>query len=243
MKVDWPVANPGRCAARGAIRVLIADDHEIVRRGIGALLVTEPDIEVVGLVRDGREAIAEAQRLRPDVALVDLAMPIMDGLEATRCIVSCLPQVRILVLACFTDDDKLLPAIQAGALGYLLKDAGPEELVQAIHRVCRAESFLQPTIARKLLDEIFYSLERGKGANPLTDRKLLVLQLMAQGLSGWEIAERLTVNERVIRTHANSILAKCRLRGLTWGVPHAPSGEALKERAELALGVPVLIAA
>jgi DNA-binding NarL/FixJ family response regulator len=125
MKIEWPVANPGHCAARGAIRVLIADDYAIVRRGISALLATEPDFEVVGMARDGRETVVEAQRLRPDVVLVDLAMPLMDGLEATRRIVGCLPQVHILVLACFTDDDQLLPAIQAGAQGYLLKDAGP----------------------------------------------------------------------------------------------------------------------
>jgi NarL family two-component system response regulator LiaR len=243
MKIEWPVANPGHCPADGAIRVLIADDHAIVRRGISALLVTEPDIEVVGMAPDGRETVAEAQRLRPDVVLVDLAMPLMDGLEATRRIVGCLPQVRILVLACFTDDDKLLPAIQAGAQGYLLKDDGPEELVQAIHQVCRGESFLHPTIARKLLDELFYSLEGGKGSNPLTERDLQVLRLVAQGLSNREIAERLTVNEAVVRTQANDILSKCRLRNLAPGVPHALWQEAPKERAELPHGTHVLMAA
>jgi NarL family two-component system response regulator LiaR len=243
MKIKWPVASAGQCAARAAIRVLIADDHAIVRRGIRALLLTEPDIEVVGATRDGCETVAEAQRLRPDVILMDLAMPLMDGLEATRHIVACLPQVRILVLACFTDDDKLFPAIQAGARGYLLKDAGPEELVQAIHQVCRGESFLHPTIARKLLDELFYPLEGGQGSNPLKERELQVLRLVAQGLSNREIAERLTVNEAMVRTHANDILSKCRLRSLARGVPHALREEAHKERADLPHGTRVLLAA
>ena len=243
MKIEWPVASARRCAARAAIRVLIADDHAIVRRGICALLVTEPDIEVVGATRDGCETVAEAQRLRPDVILMDLAMPLMDGLEATRHIVACLPQVRILALACFTDDDKLFPAIQAGARGYLLKDAGPEELVQAIHQVCRGESFLHPTIARKLLDELFYPLVGGQGSNPLKERELQVLRLVAQGLSNREIAERLTVNEAMVRTHANDILSKCRLRSLARGVPHALREEAHKEGADLPHGTRVLLAA
>jgi NarL family two-component system response regulator LiaR len=243
MKIEWPVANRGHWAARGAIRVLIADDHAIVRRGICALLVTEPGIEVIGVARDGRETVAEAQRLRPDVVLMDLAMPLMDGLEATRHIVGCLPHVRILVLACFTDDDKLFPAIRAGARGYLLKDAGPEELVQAIHQVCRGDSFIHPTIARKLLDELFYSLEGGRGATPLTERELQVLQLVAQGLSNREIAERLTVNEAVVRTHANDILTKCRLRSLTRGVPRALCGEDPLERAGSPHGIHVLMVA
>jgi NarL family two-component system response regulator LiaR len=243
MKIEWPVVSAGRCAAHGAIRVLIADDHAVVRRGICALLVTEPDIEVVGATRDGCETVAETHRLRPDVVLMDLAMPLMDGLEATRYIVASLRQVRILVLACFTDDDKLFPAIQAGAQGYLLKDAGPEELVQAIHQVCRGEYFLHPTIARKLLDELFYPLESGKGSNPLAERELQVLRLVAQGLSDREIAERLTINEAMVRTHANDILSKCRLRSPTQRGPQAPWGEAPRERAELPHGTHVLMAA
>jgi NarL family two-component system response regulator LiaR len=243
MKVEWSVANPGHCAVRGAIRVLIADDHAIVRRGICALLVTEPNIEVVGVARDGRETVAESQRLRPDVILMDLAMPFMDGLEATRRIVACLPQVRILVLACFTDDDKLFPAIQAGAQGYLLKDAGPEELVRAIHQVCRGDSLLHPTIARKLLDELFYSLEGGEESNPLAERELQVLRLVARGLSNREIAERLTVNEAVVHTYANDILTKCRLHSVARGVPQALWQEAPQKRAELPRGTHVLMAA
>jgi DNA-binding NarL/FixJ family response regulator len=243
MKVEWPVASARHCAARGAIRVLIADDHTIVRRGIYALLVTEPGIEVVAAARDGREAVAKAKRLRPDVILMDLVMPSMDGLEATRRILACLPQVRILMLACFTDDDRLFPAIQAGAQGYLLKDAGPEELVQAIQQVCRDESFLHPTIANKLLDELFYLLEGGKGANPLAERELQVLRLVAQGLSNREIAERLAVSEAVVRAHANDILSKCSLRSRAGGVPPALKEGAPRESAEWAHAIHVPMAA
>jgi NarL family two-component system response regulator LiaR len=242
MKIERTDTSTGHCAARGAIRVLIADDHAIVRRGICALLQTEPDIEVVGTACDGRETVAAAQKIRPDVILMDLAMPLMDGLEATRCIVARLSQVRILVLACFTDDDKLFPAIQAGAHGYLLKDAGPEELVQAIRQAYGDEHFLHPTIARKLLDELFYPVERGKGSDPLTGRELQVLRLVAQGLSNREIAERLTVDEPVVRTHANDILSKCRLPSLARGVPYAFWQKAPKERAKLPHGTQVLMA-
>jgi NarL family two-component system response regulator LiaR len=242
MKIEWPDTSAGHCAARGAIRVLIADDHAIVRRGICALLLTEPDIEVVGTTRDGRETVAEAQRLHPDVILMDLAMPLMDGLEATRCIVARLLQVRILVLACFTDDDKLFTAIQAGAHGYLLKDAGPEELVQAIRQAYGDEYSLHPTIAGKLLDELFYPVERGKGSDPLTRQELQVLRLVAQGLGNREIAERLTVDEAVVRTHANVILSKCRLRSLARGVSHGVWQKAPKERAKLPHGTHVLMA-
>jgi NarL family two-component system response regulator LiaR len=134
-----------------SIRVLVADDHAIVRKGICALLATEPGIDIVGEAQDGQEAIRETQRLRPDVVLMDLVMPGMDGLEAIRHITALQPEVRILVLTSFAGDDKVFPAIRAGALGYLLKDSGPEELVQAIHQVYRGQSWLHPTIARKLL--------------------------------------------------------------------------------------------
>jgi NarL family two-component system response regulator LiaR len=133
------------------IRVLVTDDHAIVRKGICALLATEPGIDIVGEAQDGQEAIRETQRLRPDVILMDLVMPGVDGLEAIRHITAHQPEVRILVLTSFAGDDKVFPAIRAGALGYLLKDSGPEELVQAIHQVYRGQSWLHPTIARKLL--------------------------------------------------------------------------------------------
>jgi NarL family two-component system response regulator LiaR len=130
------------------IHVMVADDHAIVRKGLCALLATEPDIEVVGEAKDGQEAISVAQRVQPEVILMDLVMPGLDGLEATRHISAHQPEARILVLTSFAGDDKIFPAIRAGALGYLLKDSGPDELVQAIRQVHRGESSLHPSIAR-----------------------------------------------------------------------------------------------
>ncbi len=129
------------------IRVLIADDHAILRKGIRALLGTEADIEVVGEAGDGLETVARAEELRPDVILMDLLMPRMDGIEATRRITTTLPGVRVLILTSFAADDKVFPAIKAGALGYILKDSGPDELVRAIHQVHRGQPSLAPAVA------------------------------------------------------------------------------------------------
>src|SRR6266498_5999734 len=136
------------------IRVLLTDDHAIVRKGVRALLATERDIQVVGEACNGAEAVARAQVLHPDVILMDVVMPELDGIEATRQITTKLPGTHILVLTSFAADEKVFPAIRAGALGYLLKDSGPEELVQAIRQIYRGESSLHPTIARKVLLEL-----------------------------------------------------------------------------------------
>ncbi len=137
-----------------SIRVLIADDHAILRKGIRALLSTEPDMQVVGESSDGLQTVAQARALRPDVILMDLVMPNMDGIEATRRITAEQPGVRILVLTSFAADDKVFPAIKAGALGYILKDSGPAELVQAIHQVRQGQPSLEPAIALKMLHEL-----------------------------------------------------------------------------------------
>ena len=204
-----------------AIRVLVTDDHAIVRKGIRALLATEPDIEVVGEARDGRDAITESQRLRPDVILMDLVMPGMDGLEAIRHIVDRQPEVRILVLTSFDGDDKVFPAIRAGALGYLLKDSGPEELVKAIHQVYRGESSLHPNVARKLLRELAHPSAQEPGAQPLTDRELEVLKLVARGQSNREIAQQLAISEATVRTHVSRILTKVGLSSRTQAALYA----------------------
>jgi NarL family two-component system response regulator LiaR len=190
------------------IRVLVADDHAIVRRGICALLATDPGIEVVGEARDGQEALAKAQALQPDVILMDLVMPGMDGLEATQQITACQPRARVLVLTSFFGDDKIFPAIRAGALGYLLKDLGPEELVQAIKQVHRGESSLHPTVARKLLRELSPRAERDPQTDLLTDRELQVLRLIAQGQTNRQIAEELSIAEATTRSHVTRILSK-----------------------------------
>jgi len=205
----------------GSIRVLVADDHAIVRKGICALLATEPDIKVVGEANDGRDAITEAQRLRPDVILMDLVMPGMDGLEAIRHITARQPKARILVLTSFAGDDKVFPAIRAGALGYLLKDSSPEELVQAIRQVHRGRSSLHPSIARKLLQEISHPSEGRPDTDSLTGREVEVLRLVAGGQSNRQISTRLTISEATVRTHVSNILAKLNLRSRTQAALHA----------------------
>jgi NarL family two-component system response regulator LiaR len=205
----------------GPIRVLVADDHAIVRKGICALLATESGIEVIGEAQNGREAVAEAQRLRPDVILMDLVMPGMDGLEATHSIRTNQPEVRILVLTSFASDDKVFPAIRAGALGYLLKDSGPDELVQAIQQVYRGESSLHPTIARRLLRELAEPAEPGPEVVSLTGRETEVLHMVARGWSNRQIAERLAISEATVRTHVSNILAKLNLSSRTQAALYA----------------------
>jgi len=208
-------------ATPGIIRVLVADDHEIVRKGICALLATEPAIQVVAEARDGQEALTKAHRFEPDVILMDLVMPGMDGLEATRHIASRQPQVRVLVLTSFAGDDKIFPAIKAGALGYLLKDSGPEDLVQAIQQVYRGESSLHPSIARRLLLELSEPVHQNPETDALTAREVEVLQLVAQGQSNREIAALLAISEATVRTHVSNILSKLNLCSRTQAALYA----------------------
>jgi NarL family two-component system response regulator LiaR len=194
-----------------ATRVLVVDDHAIVRKGIRALLAEVEDIEVVGEATDGREAVEQAEALNPDVILMDLVMPRVDGIEAIRQIAAREPGLRILVLTSFAADDKVLPAIKAGALGYILKDSEPSELVQAIQQVHRGEPSLQPSIAQKLLKELRRPSAGPPTPDPLTAREVEVLRLVAKGLSNPEIARRLVVTEATVRTHVSNILGKLHL--------------------------------
>lgn len=194
------------------IRLLIVDDHAIVRRGMKALLAQIDDMAVIGEASDGAEAIAQASTLQPDVILMDLMLPNVNGIEAIRQISARHPAIAILALTSFASDDKVFPAIKAGALGYMLKNADLEELVTAIRQVHRGEPSLHPNIARKVLRELRQpQADRTPLPEPLTARELEVLQLIAKGLSNQEIADHLVVAEPTVRTHVSRILDKLHL--------------------------------
>ena len=207
--------------AEPTIRILIADDHMIVRKGIRALLKTEPGMEVVGEAGDGQEAVSLAQTLKPDLILMDLVMPRMDGIEATRRITGQAHPPNILVLTSFAADDKVFPAIKAGALGYLLKDSGPEELIQAIRQVYRGEPSLEPSIARKVLQELSHPPKATPIPEPLSERELEVLRLITQGCSNRAIADQLVISEVTVRTHVSNILGKLHLASRTQAALYA----------------------
>ncbi len=197
------------------IRLLIADDHAIVREGLRALIATEPGMELVAEAGDGVEAVSKAHTLKPDVILLDMMMPRKDGLGAIEEIMKDQPNARILVLTSFAEDDKVFPAIKAGALGYLLKDSSPQELLQAIRNVHQGEASLHPAIARKLMRELNQPTSLPPTTDPLTEREVDVLRLVAQGLSNDDIAEKLVVSERTVRTHVSHILDKLHLANRT----------------------------
>jgi NarL family two-component system response regulator LiaR len=190
---------------------MIVDDHTIVRKGIKALLSETRSIQVVGEACDGLEAIQRSKELEPDVILMDLLMPKLDGIEATRQITFQQPRVRVLTVTSFVGDEKVFPAIKAGAVGYLLKDSEPAELIRSIIRVHRGEPSLHPMIARKIVKEIV-EVPAGKHIpDPLTAREVEVLQLVAQGHSNEQIAARLVVSEATVRTHISHLLDKLHL--------------------------------
>jgi len=203
------------------IRILIADDHAIVREGLRWLIDTESGMELVGEAANGVEAVLQARSLEPDVILLDLVMPHKDGIEAIAEIKQENPDARILVLTSFAEDEKVFPAIKAGALGYLLKDSSPQELLKAIREVYRGESSLHPAIARKLIGELSRPSDLPATEEPLTEREVEVLSLVARGLSNQEIAERLVVGERTVRTHVSNILGKLHLANRTQAALYA----------------------
>jgi NarL family two-component system response regulator LiaR len=194
------------------IRVLVIDDHRIVREGIRSLMEDIEDIQVIGEAGNGYEGIALVDSLNPDVVLMDLLMPRMDGLEATRRITVKHPHIRVLVLTSFIADEKVFPAIKAGAIGYLLKDTGSKELIDAIRNVNRGEPSLGPEIAQKVLSEIRKPAPGEQPTpDPLTERELQVLKLLAKGKSNKVIASELNISLHTVRTHVSRILNKLHL--------------------------------
>jgi two-component system, NarL family, response regulator LiaR len=195
------------------ISVLIVDDHLIVRQGLRTFLELHDDILVAGEAQDGAEAVALAAQLQPDVVLMDLVMPRLDGISAIRKIKADRSATRIIALTSFTEDDKVVPAIQAGAASYLQKDVSPEDLVEAIRAVHRGEARLHPDIVRKLMEQVVQS---ARGPDPsslpeLTEREMEVIRLVAHGLNNREIAGRLVISEKTAKTHISNILGKLHL--------------------------------
>lgn len=219
------------------IRVLIADDHSIVREGLRSLIEFEPGIELVGEAADGVEAVDKARALSPDVILMDLVMPRCSGLEALEEIKQHDPEARILVLTSFAEDDKVFAAIKAGALGYLLKDTSPGELLQAVREVYRGESSLHPAIARKLVQELSRPADLPPAPDPLTEREVDVLKLLARGLTNQQIAEKLVIGEATVRTHVSNILGKLHLANRTQAALYALR-EGLTDLEDAAGGMP-----
>jgi NarL family two-component system response regulator LiaR len=202
------------------IRVLVADDHAVVRQGLRTFLELQEDIEVVADVADGREALAAVAEHEPDVVLMDLVLPEVDGVEAIRRIVSERPSIRVIALTSFLDDDKLFPAVRAGAAGYLLKDIEPSELVRAIRTVHAGEGLLHPAVAARLMEEVATSGAH-EAADNLTPREREVVGLIARGLSNKRIALELGISEKTVKTHVSSILGKLGLTDRTQVALHA----------------------
>lgn len=194
-----------------SIKLLVVDDQNIVRKGICALLEQIDDIDVIGEASNGEEAIAQAKLLNPDVILMDLVMPKMDGITAIQQIMARHPGMRIMALTSFVAEDKVFPAIKAGAMGYLLKDSEPQELVMAIRKLNRGEPSLHPTVAKMVLEELSQPVNRPLTPDPLTEREVDVVRLVAQGLSNRQIAEQFFIGEATVRTHVGNILNKLHL--------------------------------
>jgi NarL family two-component system response regulator LiaR len=203
------------------IQILIADDHNLVRQGFEALLSVKEGIEVVGMAENGEIAVDLANSLKPDIILMDLMMPVKNGIEATREIKSDNPDARILIITSFAEDKNVFQAVKAGALGYLLKDSSPAELMQAIEDVCQGRMSLHPSIAIKLVDELNKPPQGKITEEPLTERELEVLKLVAKGLSNQDIAGKLVVSERTVGAHVSNILAKLHLANRTQAALYA----------------------
>jgi DNA-binding NarL/FixJ family response regulator len=216
-----PAAHPD---ARPRVRVLLADDHKVVRRGLRGFFELLDDIEVVGEAEDGRQAVALVEALTPDVVLMDLLMPVMDGIAATAEIKARFPDVEVVALTSFVEEERVTAALEAGATGYLLKDADAEDVAVAIRRAHGGEVHLDPQVARLLARRIRTRRDEAPAREPLTEREREVLALVARGHSNKEIATLLYITERTARTHVSNILGKLDLASRTqaalWAIEH-----------------------
>src|SRR5262245_7535870 len=204
------------------IRLVIVDDHAVVRQGLKAFLATEDDIELLGEASNGREAVELAEKLLPDVVLMDLVMPEMDGIGATAAIKQNMPQVEILVMTSFIEDEKVFGAMRAGATGYVLKDADPEEVVNAIRSAAAGESPLDPRVVRRLMQEFTPTKPKSETTQePLSEREIEVLKLVAKGYSNHTIAEHLIISPKTAKTHVSNILSKLGLASRTQAAVYA----------------------
>ncbi len=206
--------------SRRAIRILLVDDQNLFREGLRTLLTSQPDLEVVGEASDGEVALRQAARLRPDVVLMDLRMPLLDGVAATRRLRAVQPECRVIALTTFDDDEYVFDALRAGAVGYLLKDAPSPKLFEAIRLAMRGESFLQPSVAAKVVAEFSRLADQTPSpaallVDPLSDRELQVLRLMAAGNTNREIATQLHIAYGTVKNHVTSILGKLGVRDRT----------------------------
>lgn len=205
------------------ITILIVDDHQMVRQGVRAFLETQPDLQVVAEAQSGDEAVQMIIEHVPDVVLMDLVLPGgMDGVEATRQVKNASPHTQVVVLTSYHEDEHIFPAIRAGALSYILKDIGPQELGEAVRKAAQGEAVLHPRVAVRVIQEVQGA--RHERLNPfteLTDRELEVLRLIADGLSNAEIAERLVISEKTVKGHVSNILGKLHLADRTQAAVYA----------------------
>ncbi|MFA9452641.1 MAG: response regulator [Candidatus Aminicenantaceae bacterium] len=198
------------------IKVVLADDHTIVRKGLRSLLDDEGDINVIGEAGDGKEAIELVEQLKPHIVVMDIGMPVLNGLEATRRIIKKHPDTKVLILTMHTNEEYVFEILQAGASGYIIKKAAPTELVAAIRAVKQGESFLSPSISKKVIEEYLQRAGEEKWEDAfdlLTDREREVLQLIAEGLSTREIAEKLFISTKTVETHRMHMMEKLDLHG------------------------------
>lgn len=205
-----------------AVTVLLVDDHRVVRQGVRAFLDAQPDIEVIGEASSGEEAVEVARERPPDVVLMDLIMPGMDGVEATRQVKQVSPRTQVIVLTSYHQDEHIFPAIRAGALSYLLKDVEPAALAEAVRQAAAGEATLHPQVAARVVQEIHGSRE--EALNPfteLTDREMEVLRLIAAGMSNSDIAAELVISERTVKSHVSNILSKLHLADRTQAAVYA----------------------